>query len=85
MGDHLRFPLLCGCDRVAAHLVCRHLILLLLHPSKPHLLQQSPGLEEAEAGVAGVKVKAQRGVKAPPAAADPQGGGQLALGAGHCT
>ena len=84
MGDHLSFPLLCSCDRVAAHLGCRHLS-TLLHPSKPHLLQQSPGLEEAEAGVARVKMQAQRGVKAPPAAADPQGGGQLALGAGHCT
>ena len=53
--------------------------------STQHLLKQSPGLEEAEAGVTGVKMKAQRGVKAPPAAADLQGGGQLALGPGHCT
>ena len=53
--------------------------------STQHLLKQSPGLEEAEAGVAGVQVQAQSGVKAPPAAADPQGGGQLALGPRHCT
>ena len=82
VGDHLSAPLLCICDRVAAHLGCRHLS-TLLHPSKPHLLQQSPGLEEAEAGVAGVEVEAQRGVQAPPAGAVSQGSGQLARGPGH--
>ena len=42
-----------------------------------HLLKQSPGLEEAEACVAGVEVEAERGVEAPPAGPVSQGGGQL--------
>ena len=56
----------------------------MLYHTQAHLLQQGPGLEEAEARVAGVEVEAQRGVQALPAGAVPQGGGQLARGAGHC-
>ena len=51
--------------------------------SEAHLLQQGPGLEEAEAGVAGVQVEAQRGVEAPPARVMTQGGWQLTRGPRH--
>ena len=86
MRDHLSGSLLGKGDRVAADLEWRHVCNNVTSDiNTQHLLQQGPGLEEAEAGVAGVQVETQRGVKAPPAVAGPQGGGQLALGPGHCT